>query len=68
MDEDRLYFMSRNAHRLAYVLMCSSTDTNNIPTLARCLCYVPEQLQKDMKDILDYISYLEEEIENLKEK
>nr|DAR24761.1 MAG TPA: hypothetical protein [Caudoviricetes sp.] len=49
-----------NAHRLAVTLWQYSEDKNTIARLAAILHYEPEQLQKDMSDIYNYIRECEE--------
>ena len=48
-----------NAHRLAGVLERYAADPRTVEQLARLLDYLPEQLQRDMACLLDYIRELE---------
>ncbi len=48
-----------NAHRLAGVLEQYAADPRTVEQMARLLNYLPEQLQKDMACLLDYIRELE---------
>ena len=50
-----------NAHRLAGVLQDCAEDRHVVKVLSDLLDYVPEQLQKDMRDLLPYLESLEEE-------
>lgn len=48
-----------DAHRLAGVLEQYAADPRTVQQLARALNYHPEQLQRDMAGLLDYILELE---------
>ncbi len=48
-----------NAHRIATALFNRAEDPGAINRLSIILDYHPEQLQRDMKDLIDYICRIE---------
>lgn len=52
-----------NAHRLAYTLKQFAEDERAVKQLAMILHYYPEQLQEDMEAIEQYITQIEQKIE-----
>lgn len=54
---------SSRAKRLGYVLNRYAEDQYSVERIAKALNYVPEDLAKDMKAVIDYINELEEKID-----
>lgn len=50
-----------NAHRLAGVLERYADDRPTVEQIAQLLNYVPNELQRDMRALLEWITMLESE-------